>query len=71
MRIELPRLRTPVAGSTKEIGRAIAETLAANGAGPAIDVIGELRGTVPCGRLVLAPAHAAGEADILFNNVGT
>jgi NAD(P)-dependent dehydrogenase (short-subunit alcohol dehydrogenase family) len=63
MRIELPGLRTSVAGSTKQIGRAIAETLAANGAGPAIDAIGELRGT--------APADAAGEADILFNNVGT
>jgi NAD(P)-dependent dehydrogenase (short-subunit alcohol dehydrogenase family) len=80
MRIELSRLRT-VDGSARGIGRAIAETLAANGAEVAINaskegerrarVIGEIRGTVPSGRLVRAPGDAAGEVGILFNDVGT
>jgi NAD(P)-dependent dehydrogenase (short-subunit alcohol dehydrogenase family) len=81
MRTELPGLRAPVTGSTKETGRAIAETLAANGAEVAIDgsnkaddvepVNGEIRGTVPSGRFVRASGDAAGGADILFKNVGT
>jgi NADP-dependent 3-hydroxy acid dehydrogenase YdfG len=80
MRIELPRLRALVNGSAGGIGRAIAETLAVNGAEVAIDgrnkadverVIGEIRGTVPSGRLVRAPGDAVGEIDILFNDVGT
>jgi 3-oxoacyl-[acyl-carrier protein] reductase len=81
MRIELPGLRAPVTGSTKQIGRAIAETVAADGAAVAIGgrkkaddvepVIGEIRATVPSGRLVRASGDTAGEADILFKNVGT
>lgn len=77
MRIELPGLRAPVPGSTTEIGRPIAEMLAANGAidgRKKVDVkraIGEIRGTVPSGPLVLVPGDAASEVDILFDNVGT
>jgi NAD(P)-dependent dehydrogenase (short-subunit alcohol dehydrogenase family) len=78
MRIELLGLHAPVTGSTKEIARAIAETLAGDATGIAIDgpkkadvdrVIGEILGA--SGPLVRAPGGAAREADILFNNVGT
>jgi hypothetical protein len=79
MRIELPGRRAPVAGSANEIGRAIAETLAANGPEGAVDdrkkadvegVTGEIRGTVPRRPLASAPGDAADEVDILFDNVG-
>jgi hypothetical protein len=78
MQIELPG-RPPVAGSADEIGRAIAETRAAGGPEGAVDrrkkadvagVIGEFRGTVPRRPLACAPGDAAGEVDILFDNLG-
>jgi hypothetical protein len=79
MRIELPGRRAPVAGSANEIGRAIAETLAANGPEGAVNgrkkadvegVTGEIRDTVPRRPLACAPGDAADEVDILFDNVG-
>jgi NADP-dependent 3-hydroxy acid dehydrogenase YdfG len=79
MRNALPRLGALVNRSAGGIGRAIAETLAVNGAEVVIDerkkadverVIGEIRGTVPSGWLVRAPGDAVGEIDILFNDVG-
>lgn len=79
MQIELPGRRPPVAGSANEIGRAIAEMLAADGPEGAVDgrkkadvagVIGEFRGTVPRRPLACAPGDAAAEVDILFDTVG-
>jgi len=79
MRIERPPRRPPVAGSANEVGRAIAQTLAANGPEGAFDgrkkadverVIGEFCGMVPRRPLACAPDGAAGEIDILFVNVG-
>jgi hypothetical protein len=79
MRIELQGRRPPVAASANEIGWATAKTLAANGPEGAVDggkkadlegVIGEFRGTVSRRPLACAPGDAAGEVDILFDNVG-
>jgi hypothetical protein len=78
MQIELAGRRPPVAGSTNEIGRAIAQALGAKGPEGAVDgrktadvvgVIGEIRGTVPRRALACAPGGAAGEVDILFDGV--
>jgi NAD(P)-dependent dehydrogenase (short-subunit alcohol dehydrogenase family) len=91
MQVDLSGLRGLVTGSTKGIGRAIAETLAANGAEIAIngrkkadvdEVIAKVRAKHPRVRLIAAPGdaatasgvasiiEAAGEVDILVNNVG-
>jgi hypothetical protein len=79
MPIELPGRRPPVAASANEIGRAIAETLAAGGPQGAVDgrkkadvagLIGEFRDTVPRRPLACALGDAAEEVDILFDNVG-
>ena len=71
MRIELPPRRPPVAGSANEVGRDIAQTLAANGPEGAFD--GRKKADVervPRRPLACAPDGAAGEIDILFVNVG-
>jgi NAD(P)-dependent dehydrogenase (short-subunit alcohol dehydrogenase family) len=91
MQVDLTGLRALVTGSTKGIGRAIAQKLAACGAELAINgrkpadvaaAIAMIRKAVPAGRLVAAPGDAgtadgvaaiiaaAGEVDILVNNVG-
>ncbi len=91
MQIDLSGLRALVTGSTKGIGRAIAEKLADNGAAVAINgrkaadvdrAITQIREKQPEARLVAAPGdaatadgvpaviNAAGEVDILVNNVG-
>src|SRR5215813_3000304 len=91
MHVDLTGLRALVTGSTKGIGRAIAQKLAACGAEVAIngrnaadvnDAIDIIRKAVPDAKLVAAPGNAgladgcvevikaAGEVDILVNNVG-
>jgi NAD(P)-dependent dehydrogenase (short-subunit alcohol dehydrogenase family) len=91
MQVELSGLRALVTGSTKGIGRAIAQKLAACGAEVAINgrkpadvtsAIAAIRKAVPSAKLVAAPGDAAtaqgvaaiikaaGEVDILVNNVG-
>jgi NAD(P)-dependent dehydrogenase (short-subunit alcohol dehydrogenase family) len=91
MQVDLSGLRALVTGSTKGIGFAIAQKLAANGAEVAVNgrkaadveaAIGKIRAAVANARLVAAPGDAAtasgvaaiikaaGEIDILVNNVG-
>ena len=91
MRVDLSGLRALVTGSTKGIGRAVAQALAENGAEVAINgrkaadvasAIDAMRAAVPNAKLVPAPGdaatadgvaaiiRAAGEVDILVNNVG-
>ena len=91
MQVDLSGLRALVTGSTKGIGRAIAQELAANGAEVAIngrkaadveEAIASLRAALPKGRFKAAPGdagtaagvagtiEAAGDVDILVNNVG-
>jgi NAD(P)-dependent dehydrogenase (short-subunit alcohol dehydrogenase family) len=91
MQIDLSGLRALVTGSTKGIGRAVAQELAANGAEVVIngrkaadvqEAIASLRATLPKGRFKAAPGdaataagiastiEAAGDVDILVNNVG-
>jgi NAD(P)-dependent dehydrogenase (short-subunit alcohol dehydrogenase family) len=91
MQIDLSGLRALVTGSTKGIGRAVAQELAANGAEVVIngrkaadvqEAIASLRATLPEGRFKAAPGdaataagvastiEAAGDVDILVNNVG-
>jgi NAD(P)-dependent dehydrogenase (short-subunit alcohol dehydrogenase family) len=91
MKVDLSGLRALVTGSTKGIGRAVAETLAANGAEVVINgrkdadverAMAQIRTKFPKSRLVPAPGDAAtaagvaaiikaaGEVDILVNNVG-
>jgi NAD(P)-dependent dehydrogenase (short-subunit alcohol dehydrogenase family) len=91
MQINLSGLRALVTGSTKGIGRAIAQVLAANGAEVVINgrkttdveqTMAALRSAVPQARLAAAPGDAgtadgvgsiikaAGDIDILVNNVG-
>ncbi|RAI44031.1 SDR family NAD(P)-dependent oxidoreductase [Rhodoplanes roseus] len=91
MQVDLSGLRALVTGSTKGIGRAIAEKLAANGAAVAINgrkesdvaaAIAAIRKAVPAAELIAAPGdagtragietiiQAAGDVDILVNNVG-
>jgi NAD(P)-dependent dehydrogenase (short-subunit alcohol dehydrogenase family) len=91
MHVDLSGFRALVTGSTKGIGHAIAETLAANGAEVVINgrksadvdrAIADIRARVPKARLVAAPGDAAtrkgtadtikaaGDLDILVNNVG-
>ena len=91
MQVDLSGLRALVTGSTKGIGRAIAQKLAACGAEVAINgrkaddvkaAIGKIRSSVSGAKLVAAPGdvgsasgcaaiiRAAGEVDILVNNVG-
>jgi NAD(P)-dependent dehydrogenase (short-subunit alcohol dehydrogenase family) len=91
MQIDLAGLRALVTGSTKGIGRAIAETLAKNGAEVAINgrkaddvaqAMTQIRGKAPNAKLVAAVGDAstaagvaaiikaAGDVDILVNNVG-
>lgn len=91
MHVDLSGLRAFVTGSTKGIGRAVAQALAANGAEVAINgrqssdverAIAQIRATLPGARLVPAPGDAAsakgvaaivaaaGDVDILVNNIG-
>ena len=91
MQVDLGGLRALVTGSTKGIGLAIAQKLAANGAEVAINgrkgadvaqAIEKVRAAVPGAKLIAAPGDsatakgvaeiiaAAGEVDILVNNVG-
>jgi NAD(P)-dependent dehydrogenase (short-subunit alcohol dehydrogenase family) len=91
MQTDLAGLRALVTGSTKGIGRAVAQKLAACGAEVAVNgrkaadvdaAIGTIRKAVPNAKLVAAPGDAAtaqgvaaiikaaGEVDILVNNVG-
>src|ERR1700760_1567221 len=91
MHTDLAGLRALVTGSTKGIGRAIAQKLAACGAEVAINgrkaadvnkAIENIQKAVPNARLVAAPGNAgladgcveiikaAGEVDVLVNNVG-
>ena len=91
MHVELSGLRALVTGSTKGIGRAVAQALAHNGAEVAINgrkradvdaAIDTIRRAVPQAKLVPAPGDAAtaegvtsiikaaGDVDILVNNVG-
>jgi NAD(P)-dependent dehydrogenase (short-subunit alcohol dehydrogenase family) len=91
MHVDLSGLRALVTGSTKGIGRAIAQALAANGAEVAVNgrkradvdtTIETIRRAVPHAKLVAAPGDAAtpegvatviaaaGDVDILVNNVG-
>jgi NAD(P)-dependent dehydrogenase (short-subunit alcohol dehydrogenase family) len=91
MRVDLSRLRALVTGSTKGIGRAVAEALAANDAEVVVNgrkaadvtrAITDIRSKLPKARLVPAPGDAAtaagvaaiikaaGDVDILVNNVG-
>jgi NAD(P)-dependent dehydrogenase (short-subunit alcohol dehydrogenase family) len=68
MQVDLSGLRALITGSTKGIGRAIAEALAANGAEVAINgreasdvarTIGAIRGKLPNCRLVAAPGDVS------------
>ncbi len=91
MRVDLSGLRALVTGSTKGIGRAVAEALSANGAEVVINgrkapdvarAIADIRAKLPNARLMPAPGDAAtaagvaaiikaaGDVDILVNNVG-
>jgi NAD(P)-dependent dehydrogenase (short-subunit alcohol dehydrogenase family) len=91
MQVDLSGLRALITGSTKGIGRAIAQTLAANGAEVVINgrkatdverTIAAIRSALPKARLASAPGdaataegaasiiEAAGDVDILVNNVG-
>jgi NAD(P)-dependent dehydrogenase (short-subunit alcohol dehydrogenase family) len=91
MHVDLSGLRALVTGSTKGIGRAIAEKLAANGAEVAVngrngadvkEAIAKIRAAVPGAKLIAAAGdvataegvagviRAAGDVDILVNNVG-
>ena len=91
MKIDLSGLRALVTGSTKGIGRAVAERLAENGAEVVINgrkaaeverAVAQIREKQPKARLIAAPGDAAmaegvaatikaaGEVDILVNNVG-
>jgi NAD(P)-dependent dehydrogenase (short-subunit alcohol dehydrogenase family) len=91
MQVDLSGLRALVTGSTKGIGHAVAEALAANGAEVVINgrkradveaAIAKIRGAMPKAKLIAAPGdaatapgvasiiEAAGDVDILVNNVG-
>jgi len=91
MQVDLSGLRALVTGSTKGIGFAVAQKLAASGAEVAVNgrkaadveaAIAKIRSRVPNAKLAPAPGdaataagvaaiiEAAGEADILVNNVG-
>jgi NAD(P)-dependent dehydrogenase (short-subunit alcohol dehydrogenase family) len=91
MQVDLSGLRALITGSTKGIGRAIAQALAANGAEVVINgrkpadvarTIAALKAVVPKAPLAAAPGdaataegvasiiEAAGDVDILVNNVG-
>jgi NAD(P)-dependent dehydrogenase (short-subunit alcohol dehydrogenase family) len=91
MQVDLSGLRALVTGSTKGIGRSIAQALAANDAEVVINgrrpadvaqTIAALKTAVPKARLAAAPGDAAtaegvasiikaaGDVDILVNNVG-
>src|SRR5262245_53633821 len=91
MQVDLNGLRALVTGSTKGIGLAIAQKLAANGAEVAVnsrkkgdveEAIKKIRDELPSAKLIAAPGdsgsakgvaeiiQAAGEVDILVNNVG-